>query len=118
MVSGADYLMFRAVPEEIERFIAESPSIKDSIPRRFNSEHVYLPYQKDKESRTDEQSEYHYDHEYFFLSPMDPEWYDLTIKVKGRKYEIPGDPQRNGHNCGSVIVNDETSTVYIKVIWS
>ena len=48
-----------------------------------------------------------------------PDWYDVTIRGNGRKYRIPGDPKHNGHHYwGSVIINDDTHTVYVKVVWS
>jgi hypothetical protein len=118
LFTGSDYLMFRASSEDIEKFLAESPSIKHATPEIFNPEHMYLPNPVDKEYYTDEELENHYKHEYYFPYNLTPEWYDLTIKVKGRMYEIPGDPDMRGHNWGSVIINDETNTVYINVIWS
>lgn len=118
MFTGEDYLMFRAAPEDIEKFIAKSPSLKGATPEIFDSEHMHLPYQKEEEYYTDEELENSYKQKYFFPSHMDPKWYDLTIKVKGRQYEIPGDPNKKGHNWGSVLINDETNTVYIYVIWS
>ena len=116
--TGEDYLMFRATPEDIEKFIAKSPSLKGATPEIFDSEHMHLPYQKEEESYTEEEFENRYKQKYFFPYHMDPKWYDLTIKVKGRQYEIPGDPNKKGHNSGSVLINDETDTVYIYVIWS
>ena len=116
--TGEDYLMFRATHEDIEKFIAKSPSLKGATPEIFDSEHMHLPYQKEEEYYTDEELENRYKQKYFFPSHMDPKWYDLTIKVKGRKYGIPGDPNEEGHNWGSVLINDETDTVYISVIWS
>jgi hypothetical protein len=102
--------MFQAAPEDINKWRADSSSIRDSVPETFDSSHMHLPYQKDR--RYDAQ------HEYYFPMPSNPQWYDLTIKVKGRKYEIPGDPNNRGHNWGTVIINDQTNTVFVNVIWS
>lgn len=108
--SGEDYLMFQAAAEDINRWIAESSSIKNSIPETFDSNHMHLPYEPNRKYDTDQ--------EYYFPMPSNPQWYDLTIKVNGRKYEIPGDPNKGGHNWGTVIINDQTNTVFINVIWS
>ena len=108
--SGENYLMFQATSEDISKWIAKSSSIRDCIPETFDFNHMHLPYRADREYDTD--------HEYYFPMPSNPQWYDLTIKVNGRKYEIPGDPDKGGHNWGTVIINDENNTVYINVIWS
>lgn len=106
--SGANYLVFQAAPEDINNWIAQSSSINGGIPEAFDSNHMHLPYEPNREYDTD--------HKYYVPMPSNPQWYDLTIKVKGRKYEIPGDP--GGHNWGTVIINDHTNTVFINVIWS
>jgi hypothetical protein len=113
--TGEDYLMFRATPEGIEKFIAESPSIKDTEPEIFSSKKMYLPYHEPNDFADEADWEDHYNHNYFFPQKDQPEWYDITIKLKGRRYKIPAFEH---HNWGSVIINDETNTVYINVIWS
>lgn len=113
--TGEDYLMFRATLEGIEKFIAESPSIKDTEPEIFSSKKMYLPYHEPNDFADEADWEDHYNHKYFFPQKDQPEWYDITIKLKGRRYKIPAFEH---HNWGSVIINDETNTVYINVIWS
>ena len=106
--TGEDFLMFRAAPEDIEKFVAESPSICNSKPEAFDSSHMHLPYPEDGE----EQGR---DHTYYRRHKWTPPWYAPTIREKGRTWTSP--PHKH-HNGGSVIVDDETHTVYIKVIWS
>lgn len=118
LFTGEDYLMFRATAEDIDKFVASSPSIKDVHPEIFTSEHMHLPYTKKKTSPPNEGPEAYFKHKHFFPGSICPTWYNPTIRGKGRKYEIPPDPNIPGHNWGSVIINDETNTVYINVIWS
>jgi len=110
--TGESYLMFHAAPNDIEKFIALSSSLRDVKPKIFNSEHMFLPRPAEINTETP------LNHEYFLLNRNWPPWYNITIKMKGKRYEIPGDPIKKGHNWGSVVVNEETNTVYIHVIWS
>ncbi len=113
--TGEDYLMFQADPKEINRFIAGSVSLKGQKPQVFSPEKMYVPMDSDGEHKTGYTMEGEPKHEYFFTDKYSPKWYDPTIRVRGRKYEIPSEKM---HNWGSVIVNDQTNTVYIWVIWS
>jgi len=99
--------MFRATPDDIDKFIKESPSIQNSKPEIFNSEHRYLP--------SPQNSDYNPNDKFFGRNNDWPEWYDITIKHSGRYFEIP---PVNQHNWGMVIINDETKPVYIQLIWS
>jgi len=113
--TGEDYLMFCATPKDIEKFIAESPSIKDTEPEIFSLDKMYLPYYEPNDFTDDADWDAYYKHKYFFTHKSQPEWYKIEIRLKGRRYEIPSFEH---HNWGSVIINDETNTVYINVIWS
>jgi len=115
--TGEDYIKFCATPEDINKFIAESPSVKAVTPEIFSSEHMYLPQSTDASQEMRVDFENYYKHKYYYESHY-PSWFKPTIKVKGRIYEIPGDPNKNGHNWGFVSIDDETDTVYIYVIWS
>lgn len=116
LVTGENLIKFRATPEDIEKFIAQSPSIKDTAPEIFSPEHMHLPMPNDPADRND--FEHDYNHEYYYEYD-NPDWYKPTIKIKGRLYNIPGDPKYDGaHNMGEVIIDDETNTVYISVVWS
>ncbi|MHC4721950.1 MAG: DUF4190 domain-containing protein [Planctomycetota bacterium] len=111
LFTGEDFIKFRATPEDINKFVAESPSIKEVAPEMFNSENMHLP-EPDNSQKTSDY--YTLDHKHYDESNY-PSWYRPTMKVKGRRYLIPPDGY---HNWGSVIINDETNTVYISVIWS
>jgi hypothetical protein len=118
MFTGSDYLMFKASPAEINAWLSQCQSIKEIEPMVFMAEHKYTVYRDEKDFKNDEEHEKYYKQEHFFRGNDWPDWYDPTIETKGRKYEIPGDPKNNGHNWGSIIVNDETNTVYVWVCWS
>ena len=110
------YLMFQATPEDIQKFIDESESIKNQEPTVFNSDHMHVPYpERDDFDDQQEYSEYWHNHSLFRRDPMWPDWYDPTVRGKGRLYRIPSVKM---FNDGTVIVDDETNTVYIEVIWS
>jgi hypothetical protein len=114
LFSGTDYLMFKAAPKDIEKFITESKSI-DASPKVFNENHQYLPAPNNPELRQAIDTNEYSQNEYFYRNSDWPEWFDPTINKKGRIYEIPG---MNGHNWGEIIINDETNTLYIWVCWS
>lgn len=107
LFTGGGFLTFQAKREEIEKFISNSPSIKNVKSENFNKEHMYLS--------NPDYDNFDEKHEYFCKHEDWPDWYDPTIKNEGRFYEIPS---LEGHDWGSVIVNFETNTVYIYVIWS
>jgi len=109
--TGSSYLSFTAPAEDIDAFIAASPSIRDVEPQVFDPDHMHLPYPVDVQS-----VEFDSPHEYFWPDTCAPSWYDVTIREKGRKYKIP--PANGFHNSGSVIIDDTTCKVYIEVIWS
>jgi hypothetical protein len=118
LFTGTDYVMFRASAEDIEKFITQSPSAKGAVPDLLNAEHRRLPYREEDYAEGHEESEDDYERDYFAPESLAPKWYDVTMKGKGRRYEIPGDPDNKGYNFGSVIINDQTNTVYIRVVWS
>jgi hypothetical protein len=115
MFTGEDYMMFKAEPEDIEKFITESPSLKEVEPELFSAEKQYMPYPEKDDFESDEEFLEHQKHSYYHLGDYLPQWYRPMIRNKGRRYEIPA---KDSHNWGSVIINDETGTVYINVIWS
>ena len=117
LFTGEDYIRFAAMPEDIDKFIAESASIREVTPEILDPNHMYLPHTDEAEQKMRMDFENYIKHEYYNES-SNPPWYKPTIKKRGRIYKIPGDPEKGGHNWGSVIVNDETNTVYIWVIWS
>jgi len=117
LFTGEDFIKFCATPEDINKFVAESPSIKEVAPEIFNPEHMHLPHPDDASQKTSNDFANYMNHKYYY-EYYSPSWYKPTIKVKGRIYMIPGYPNKRGHNWGSVIINDETNTVYISIIWS
>ena len=118
MFTGSDYLMFEASPAEINAWLSRCESIKGIKPMAFTPKHKYTIYRDEKDFKNDEDYEEYFQHEHFFPFKDWPNWYNPTIETRGRKYEIPGDQKKKGHNWGSIIVNDETNTVYIWVCWS
>ena len=47
--TGEDFLMFKAPPADIEKFIAGSQSIKGNVPTLFSPEQMHIPYPDQKE---------------------------------------------------------------------
>lgn len=90
--TGEDYLMFRADPDDIKLFISNSDSIKSQKPKILSEDSSHTR-----------------------KSSYMPQWYNPSTIVKGRKFEIPA---ANHHNWGTVIIDDQTNTVYIEVTWS
>jgi hypothetical protein len=98
------YLTFKAQARDIETFLSESPCLKDVKVEVFSPEHMYLPFSEiDDENNRGR-------HTYYSPDSNPPYWDDMTIKQKGRKYDIGMTDYYEG---AKVIVNDETNTVYI-----
>ena len=129
--------MFQATAEDIEKFVADSEGISDREPEVFDSDNMYLPrkYRSDFKDKT-EWKEYSR-HEQFYRGRSWPDWFDPTIRLKGRKYDFPAskdyrledwyeltaEPQSRKSDISAlkklrwstVVINDETNTVYIQV---
>jgi len=116
MFTGEDFLMFKASPEDINDFVMNSKSLNGLEVEDINDLHMYLPRSQHPLSADVDIDEY-YKHKYY-IDLERPDWWKPTIKIKGRVYEIPPDNDMRGHNSGSLIINDETNTVYIWVMWS
>jgi len=104
---GASFLKFTASREDIDAFIASSPSLKDVTPvigPPAGSEppegNAYLTLEEFRDS---------INHRY----PEAP-WFTPSLKPGGRGYRVPsvGD-----HNGGHLVVDPETNTVYVAVFW-
>jgi len=111
--SGEDFIRFTADPNDIERFLAESPALQGQEPERFSATRMRLEHPRDDQGnliyRQDGQ------HEYFIPSSSAPPWYKQEIRGPARKY--PLQPPRYQYP-GEVLVDDETNTVYIYASFS
>ena len=113
LFTGEQFIRFEASADDIEKFVSSSPSIKDVKPEYFTAERQLIPYPDEvsddflvnKDRR----------HEYYFRDRQAPDWFEPTIKMKGREYSIPS---KGDHNWGYVIIDDEKHIVFIKVIFS
>lgn len=127
---GEQYLMFQATAEDIEKFVAESEGIIDKEPEVFDSDNMYLPRKYRSKFKDKKEWEEYSSHEQFYRGRSWPDWYDPTIRVKGRKYECSGfadgnledwmesnDEMPKDFRWGTLVINDETNTVHIRVRW-
>lgn len=110
--SGEWYLSFRAGPEDIDKFLAESSSLQGQEAAVFTRERMRLPESLHLSGTERLAADPNI---YFRNDSMAPEWFNPEIRERGREYGIP--PQ-NHHNWGEVIVNDAEHVVYVRVIWS
>jgi len=101
-------IRFKATPDEIEAFVACSPGLRGIAVEQFTPEHMYLP-SPDFRNGTDA------DGHCYYRTARDYPWFDPTIRVKGRRFEIPQD---HNANYGEVLLNAETQTVFIWVAHS
>ncbi|MHC4344333.1 MAG: DUF4190 domain-containing protein [Planctomycetota bacterium] len=102
--AGAEFLTFRTTPDQIEKFIADSPGIRGLTPELFTPEHMYLPNGEGDDWTRDPN---YLKHEYFYPDSMPPWWKPVR---KGRRYRVP-----HSQDC-QLIIDDETNTVYIMVV--
>jgi hypothetical protein len=110
--SSGRYIRFKAPAQEIEAFLAASPGLKGAKPEHYGPERMYLPYPKEQ-PRTDEGYEEYRRHQYFSLNG--PEWYNPSIRMKGRLYGIPW--HGPGYH-GQVVIDDELHVVFVYVGYS
>jgi hypothetical protein len=106
--SGEDYLCFTAERNDIEQFIAESPALRGKEPTRYSLQKMRIPHPKDP-------NEFNYTNEYFSPWLNSPSWYQQEVRGPARKYEVqPPEYQLPGE----VLIDDETHTVYVHLIFS
>jgi hypothetical protein len=74
---------------------------------------MYLPYPKASRGTTEKELKQSVRHQYFSLHG--PEWYNPTIRTKGRRYAIPW--HDNGY-YGEIVVDDVDHVVFICVSYS
>jgi len=112
LFSGEEFLRFRASPDDIERFLDESPILRGAECERFSRKRMRLhsPHDPKKWGEYQEAG-----HELFVPDSSAPPWYKEEIKQGGRRYIIH--PEW-GHYPGEVIVDGEEQIVFIKVVWS
>lgn len=91
--SGEDFLRFTADPDDIEQFLAESPALKGKQPETSPADREGIEV----------------------LDGQAPAWYDLELKGPFRIYEVQ--PPRYQFP-GELVVDDETNTVYLHLIFS
>ncbi|UCG55877.1 MAG: hypothetical protein JSU70_13515 [Phycisphaerales bacterium] len=110
--SGEEFLRFRASPEEIERFLRESPILQGVECERFSKERMRLPAEAGLEKwRPYEQA----GHETFIPRSTTPVWYKQEIRSPARRYIIQ--PERYQFP-GEVLVDDEENVVFVYLCFS
>lgn len=109
--SGEQFLRFRARPDDIERFLDESPILRGAECETFSAERMRVRSTNDPEKLG---RHHEAGHETFIPDPSAPDWYKEEIR-KGRLYIIR--PEW-GYYPGQVIVDDEEHFVYVNIIWS
>jgi hypothetical protein len=110
--SGEDFLRFTADPNDIERFLLESPALQGQEPRRFSAQQMRLKYPKDYLANSDDRQD---GNTYYFPRSTTPMWYKQEVRGSARKYIVR--PPRYQFP-GEVLVDDETSTVYVYLCFS
>ena len=112
MFTGEQFLRFTASEQTIEQFIKNSKSLNSIEPAIISVEYPRLPWTDsvdlERISSKEFKNSYH-------ERPTIPDWYMGPHRARGRYFEIPN---HEGHNWGEIIIDDETHTVYINVVWS
>jgi len=111
--SGEEFLRFRATPEDIEKFLKESPILRGAKCRKYSKDRMRLKQPEDYWQRL---MEYREDqHEYFHPDPSTPDWYKQEIRSPARSYMIR--PKRY-HYPGEVLIDDEENLVFVYLCFS
>ena len=111
-MSGEEFLKFKASSDDIEIFIASSPILKNKECEKYTQKKMRLPYPKNDGV---EKEYLNTQHEYYIPDLSAPDWYDGEIKGNGRRYEIHPDGY---HYPGELIIDDASSTISVKLIFS
>lgn len=99
--SGAEFARFTAEPEDIERFLKQSPALQNKEPDRH-------PVEFPKGMNPPHPYEVN-------VSPTAPDWYRQTFIEPGRRYHI----QPPDYHCpGEVFVDDKNHIVYVYISFS
>ncbi len=96
-------LRFDAPADEIAAFVAQSPGLRGVAPEQFTAGHMMLQRPAGGGVPAD-------GHRRFRLDPRYP-WFDPTVRLRGRRYEIPQDANAR---WGEVIIDDERNTVFVQ----
>jgi len=114
ILSGEFVLRFAADPNDIERFLADSPSLEGVTCRTYSAERMRLPARSYDDIFADVFDNRRADkHEYFDPNlHVLPDWYQKSIHGPGRRYEISW---YDGKYQGELIVDDKDHTVYVHV---
>lgn len=109
LMSGKYTLRFTADPNDIEHFLAASPSLERVHARTYSRERMRLRGGDDVRfsDRYDAQG-----NEYFTPECDVPAWYRQEIRGPGRRYKINW---YDGKYQGELLVDDEEHTVYVHV---
>jgi hypothetical protein len=105
-------LRFAAEPNDIERFIEDSPSLKGLSCRTYSRDRMRLAYEDLGDASDDSVRSIDYDHDHFVPRDGAPKWYKEEIRGKGRRYEIKA---WGGDWWGELIVDDEQHVVYVRI---
>lgn len=111
--SGEDFVRFTADPNDVERFLANSPALWGQQPERFSETRKRLEYPEDSQGNVSFPQDGQ--HEYFIPRRTAPAWFKQVILGPARRY--PLQPPRY-QLPGEVLVDDETNTVYIYACFS
>jgi hypothetical protein len=102
MFSMTYLLRFQAPAAEIEAFIRQSPGLQGLAVEQPTPEHMSVQHSQGGMSLGG--------HHRFHIDSRYP-WFDPTVRNRGRRYEIPQDADAR---WGEVIIDDETSTVFVQ----
>lgn len=107
--SGKYILRFAADPNDIETFLAASPSLEDVACRAYSDKQMRLPAR-------DLDDVYglrpHDGNDYFDPNDVMPSWYIREIRGPGRRYDIKW---YDGMYQGELLIDDEDHVVYVHV---
>ncbi|MDI6451350.1 hypothetical protein [Anaerobaca lacustris] len=110
--SGEEFLRFAAEPNDVEKFLRESPALQGQEPEHFSAERMRLPTSGNPEKDWESQVA---GHETYVPRPTIPDWYKQKITGPARRYIVQ--PERYQYP-GHVLVDDEEHVVYIYLIFS
>ena len=103
LFTGETYAKFEAGASDLQTFLSNSPALQAVTPRIYDTNHQHVPFPA---SSTDISIE----NDYFHKHSGFPDWYDFTIRGKGRKYVIPWGPNME------ILVDEDRRIVWLRLI--
>lgn len=103
LFTGETYAKFDLDAGDMSLFISNSPAVTNLKPTLFETNRHHIPYPASSGFPS-------LDHEYYQLDAKFPDWFDISIRGRGRRYVLPWGPNMD------VSMDEERRVVLLRVV--